>query len=135
MTGWRLRSVGLRTHLTPRINPKHFKFGLTVEQKKYDLAKFLRDQLLPGSDTSAVLEAIEPPFATYRRTEEALARYVQLAREDDGEKLPTPPKPIDPGQAYPGVQRLVRVLTVVGDLRPAPSRTTVTSTMQHWQRG
>lgn len=101
-----------------RINPKHFQFGLTVEQKKYDLAKFLRDQLLPASDISAVFDGIEPPFATYRRTEQALARYVQLAREDDSEKLPTPPKPIDPGQTYAGVPRLVRLLTLVGDLPP-----------------
>ena len=101
-----------------RINPKHFQFGLTVEQKKYDLAKFLRDQLLSAPDISAVLDAIEPPFATYRRTEQALARYVQLAREDDGENLPTPPKPIDPGQTYAGVPRLVRLLTLVGDLPP-----------------
>ena len=101
-----------------RINPKHFQFGLTVEQKKYDLAKFLRDQLMPASDISAVLDEIEPPFATYRRTEQALARYVQLAREDDGENLPTPPKPIDPGQTYAGVPRLVRLLTLVGDLPP-----------------
>ena len=101
-----------------RINPKHLQFGLTVEHKKYDLAKFLRDQLLPASDISAVLDAVEPPFATYRRTEQALATYVQLAREDDGEKLPTPPKPIDPGQAYAGVPRLVRLLTLVGDLPP-----------------
>jgi L,D-transpeptidase YcbB len=101
-----------------RINPKHFQFGLTVEQKKYDLAKFLRDQLLSTSDISAVLDAIEPPFATYRRTEQALARYVQLAREDDGENLPIPPKPIDPGQTYAGVPRLVRLLTLVGDLPP-----------------
>jgi len=101
-----------------RINPRHFQFGLTVEQKKYDLARFLRDQLLPASDISAALDAIEPPFATYRRTEQALARYVQLAREDDGEKLPTPSKPIDPGQTYAGLPRLVRLLTLVGDLPP-----------------
>jgi murein L,D-transpeptidase YcbB/YkuD len=74
--------------------------------------------LLPASDISAVLDGIEPPFATYRRTEQALARYVQLAREDDSEKLPTPPKPIDPGQTYAGVPRLVRLLTLVGDLPP-----------------
>ena len=101
-----------------RINPKHFQFGLTVEHKKYDLAKFLADQLLPASDISAVLDAVEPPFVTYRRTEQALARYVQLAREGDGEKLPTPPKPIDPGQAYAGAPRLMRILTLVGDLPP-----------------
>jgi murein L,D-transpeptidase YcbB/YkuD len=101
-----------------RINPQHLQFGLTVEKKKYDLARFLRDQLLTSPDISAVLDTIEPPFATYRRTEQALARYVQLAREDDGEKLPIPPKPIDPGQAYAGVPRLARLLTLVGDLPP-----------------
>jgi murein L,D-transpeptidase YcbB/YkuD len=101
-----------------RIHPQHFNFGLTVEQKKYDLAKFLRDELLPASDISAVLEEIEPPFATYRRTEQALAKYVQLAREDSGEKLPTTPKPVDPGQPYAGVRRLTRLLILVGDLPP-----------------
>src|ERR1700746_2200736 len=29
-----------------RINPKHLDFGLSVEHKKYDLAKFLRDRIL-----------------------------------------------------------------------------------------
>jgi len=101
-----------------RIHPQHFNFGLTVEQKKYDLARFLRDQLLPASDIAGVLDEIEPPFATYRRTEQALVKYIQLAREDDGEKLPTPPKPVDPGQTYSGVPRLVRLLTLVGDLPP-----------------
>jgi len=41
-----------------------------------------------------------------------------VAREDDGENLPTPPKPIDPGQTYAGVPRLVRLLTLFGDLPP-----------------
>ena len=101
-----------------RINPQHFKFGLAVAQKKYDLAQFLRDQLLPAPHISSVVDEIEPPFATYRRTEQTLARYVQLARADDGEKLPTPPKPVDAGQTYAGVPRLARLLTLVGDLLP-----------------
>jgi len=101
-----------------RINPQHFKFGLSVDQKKYDLAQFLRDRLLPASDPSAVLDSVEPPFGGYRRTEQALVRYVQLAREDDGEKLPVPAKAIDPGQSYPGVPRLSRLLHLVGDLSP-----------------
>src|SRR5215467_11751793 len=33
-----------------RINPKHLRFGLSVEQKKYDLARFLRERLLPSTD-------------------------------------------------------------------------------------
>ena len=99
-----------------RINPQHFNFGLSVERKKYDLATFLRDQILTAPDLQAVLDEVEPPFAGYRRTEQALARYIELARNDDGEKLPEVKKPIDPGQSYAGVPRLVRFLRLVGDL-------------------
>lgn len=99
-----------------RINPKHFKFGLNVEQKKYDLAKFVRDRLLPANDLSAVLEGIEPPFPGYRRTEAALIRYAELARTDDKEKMPVPTKTIDPGTPYPGVPRLTRLLELLGDM-------------------
>jgi len=99
-----------------RINPQHFKFGLGVEQKKYDLAQFLRDRILTSSNVQAVLGEVEPPFGGYRRTEEALARYIELARSDDGEKLADVTKPIDPGQSYAGVPRLVRFLRLVGDL-------------------
>src|SRR5215469_7910375 len=99
-----------------RINPQHFKFGLSVEQKKYDLADFLRNRLLTSSDLAGVIQGVEPPFPAYRRTEEALARYTQLAGQDDGEKLPTTAKPVDPGQSYPGVPRLTRLLRLEGDL-------------------
>ena len=34
-----------------RINPKHLQFDLTVEAKKYDLAQFLRDDLLTGLES------------------------------------------------------------------------------------
>lgn len=101
-----------------RINPQHFKFDLDVEQKKYNLARFLRERLLPASDPSAVLDRIEPPFAAYRRTEQALVRYIDLARSDDGEKLPASAKPINPGETYAGVPRLARLLRLVGDLPP-----------------
>jgi murein L,D-transpeptidase YcbB/YkuD len=101
-----------------RINPKHFKFGLSVEQKKYDLAQFLRDRILSTSDLQAVLDNVEPPFVGYRRTEQALAQYIELARTDDGEKLPAVTKPIDPGNSYAGVPRLARFMRIVGDLPP-----------------
>src|SRR5579872_1427650 len=48
-----------------RINPAHFKFGLSVEKKKYDLAQFLRDQIMPAPNLQAVLDGVEPPFAAY----------------------------------------------------------------------
>jgi murein L,D-transpeptidase YcbB/YkuD len=101
-----------------RINPKHLGFDIEIEHKKYDLAQFLRDRVLPASDLSAVLSAVEPPFGGYRRTEAALVRYTELADKDDGEKLPSSAKPVDPGQTYSGVPRLARLLLLVGDLTP-----------------
>jgi len=99
-----------------RINPQHFKFGLTIEHKKYDLAQFLRDRVLPASDLRAVLDSLEPPFGGYRRTEQALVKYVQFARDNKDDKLPVPAKVIDPGQPYSGVAQLIRRLQLVGDL-------------------
>lgn len=101
-----------------RVNPQHFKFGLSVEHKKYDLAQFLRDRLLSAPDLPAVVDAVEPPFAGYRRTRAALIRYTELAAGDHAEPIPTPPKTIDPGQIYSGVPRLTRLLLLVGDLPP-----------------
>ena len=101
-----------------RINPKHFHFGLSVEEKKYDLVELLQKRIMPSSDVSAVLDGIEPPFGGYRRTEAALVRYVDLASRDDGEKLPVPRAPVEVGQEYAGAPRLYRFLSLVGDLPP-----------------
>jgi len=110
-----------------RINPKHLSFGFSVEQKKYDLAQFVRDKLLSATNVATVLDEMEPPFAGYRRTEAALIRYTELAGKDTGERLPSSAKPIDPGQQYVGVPRLRQILQLVGDLPadgtpPADSR-------------
>jgi len=109
-----------------RINPQHVEFELSVEQKKYDLAQFLRTRLLGAPDTAAVIASVEPPFAGYQRAEAALVRYVGLARRDDGEKLPVPANAVEPSQPYPGLARLTRFLQLVGDL-PAESAGTATS--------
>ena len=99
-----------------RINPEHFKFGLDVEEKKYDLPAFLRERLVNGPDVTAELAQIGPPFAGYNRTLQALQRYMQLAPQDDGEKLPDSKKPIAPGDSYDGIPRLARLLRLLGDL-------------------
>ena len=50
-----------------RINPQHFKFGLSVEQKKYDLAPFVRDRILVASNLQAIFDGVEPPFPAIAR--------------------------------------------------------------------
>jgi murein L,D-transpeptidase YcbB/YkuD len=99
-----------------KVNPKHFAFALDEESRKYDLAEFLRDHVVNGSDVAGELAQVEPPYPGYRRTMQALQSYMSLAAKDDGEQLPTTKKPIVSGDTYPGVPRLTRLLRLVGDL-------------------
>jgi len=101
-----------------RVNPRHLDFGLDIEHKKYDLPEFLRQRLAVAPDPKAVLDSVEPPFAGYRRAKGALLRYLDLARQDDGEKLPATVLAVAPGSPYPGVPRLIRLLRLLGDLPP-----------------
>jgi murein L,D-transpeptidase YcbB/YkuD len=102
-----------------KVNPKHFAFALDEEPRKYDLPEFLKDRVVGASDAPAVLAEVEPPYPGYRNTIAALQNYMKLAAQDDGEQLPPPSPPkkaIAPGDAYPGVPRLTRLLRLVGDL-------------------
>jgi murein L,D-transpeptidase YcbB/YkuD len=99
-----------------KVNPKHFAFALDEESRKYDLAEFLKEHVVNGDDVDAALAQIEPPYPGYRRTLEALQTYTALVSKDDGKQLPPTKKPIVPGDAYPGVPRLTRLLMLVGDL-------------------
>ena len=101
-----------------KVNPRYFHFGLHVEHREYDLADFLRERLVGGDDVKAVLASVEPPFSEYRRTQQALRRYLELARQDDGQPLPVSAKAVAPDSRYPGLARLARRLRLLGDLSP-----------------
>src|SRR5579864_4130924 len=100
-----------------KVNPKVFCFGLDVDEKRCDLAQFLRERLVHAADVPAALEHLEPPFEAYRQTVSALRTYLALARDDDGELLPITKKPVEPGDLYPGIARLKRLLRRLGDLK------------------
>jgi murein L,D-transpeptidase YcbB/YkuD len=99
-----------------KVNPKLFAFVLDDESKKYDLAEFLKDHVVNAGDVDGALTNVEPPYPGYRRTIEALQTYMELAKKDDEEQLPSVKKTIVPGDAYPGIPRLARLLRLVGDL-------------------
>jgi murein L,D-transpeptidase YcbB/YkuD len=99
-----------------KVNPKHFDFGLDVEAKKYDLPEFLKDHVVNASDVAGVLAQVEPPYPGYRRTMQALHSYLEFAKKYDGSPLPAIQKTIAPGDSYPGVPQLTRLLQLVGDL-------------------
>ena len=99
-----------------KVNPKHLAFAFDEGSEKYDLAEFLKDRVVDARDVAGTLAPIEPPYPGYRRTVQALQTYLELARKDDGEQLPPLAKAIVPGEDYPGVPRLTRLLRLLGDL-------------------
>ena len=99
-----------------KVNPKRVAFFLNDESKKYDLAEFLQDHVANAADVSAALAQVEPPYPGYRRTIQALQKYIEFAKQDDGEQLPPVKKSIVPGQSYSGIPRVARLLRLVGDL-------------------
>ncbi|MGH9678726.1 MAG: L,D-transpeptidase family protein, partial [Candidatus Acidiferrales bacterium] len=101
-----------------RVNPRLFHFGLDIGPKPIDLSELLRTDLVDAKDIDAVMETVEPPYPAYRRTLSALDRYIQLARLDDGAKLPPIAKVVKPGGAYAGLALLAKRLRLVGDFPP-----------------
>ena len=99
-----------------KVSPKQFSFALDNSSRKYDLAEFLKDHVVNETDVPSVLAQVEPPYPGYKRTMRALQTYIELARKDDGEQLPAVGRAVMPGEAYPGVPRLTRLLRLVGDL-------------------
>src|SRR5215472_5515997 len=71
-----------------KVNPKHFNFGLDIENKKYKLQDLIRERILNASDVNGELARVEPQFAGYQRTIQALQSYLTLARQGDGDPLP-----------------------------------------------
>ena len=111
-----------------RVNPRYLHPGFDDGPPRFDLAQVLRDRFVDAQDVADSIKAIEPPFPGYRRAQEALVKYIRLAREDDGERLPVPRAPVQNGDHYSGVPRLARLLRLLGDLPAAeriPSRSTV----------
>jgi murein L,D-transpeptidase YcbB/YkuD len=99
-----------------RVNPQHLHFGVDVAERRYNLPEFLREHVVHAANVSDTLRQVEPPYPGYQRTMQALGRYQELARQDDGESLPAIEKQVRSGDSYPGVPRLERLLRLLGDL-------------------
>ncbi|MBV8055277.1 MAG: L,D-transpeptidase family protein, partial [Deltaproteobacteria bacterium] len=101
-----------------RVNPQHFKFGLDIGPKRYDLTEFLRNEVIYSHDVKAAVASVEPRYAGYDRLKAALGVYMKLAAEGDGEAVPVPAKTVRPGDSYAGMAQLVARLTQLGDAGP-----------------
>jgi L,D-transpeptidase YcbB len=105
-----------------RVNPSHFNFEIPVQDKKYDLAEFVSDNAVDSTDVPKLIAGIEPDSDEYRKTEQALAHYLDLAKQQEqanADPLPTVTKAVSVGGTYPGESALMTRLQLEGDL-PAP---------------
>src|SRR5580698_739797 len=101
-----------------RVNPSHFNFEIPVQDKKYDLAEFVSDNVVDATDVPKLITGVEPDSDEYRKTEQALSHYIDLAKQQEqaaADPLPTVPKAIAVGQAYPAAAALLARLQLEGD--------------------
>jgi murein L,D-transpeptidase YcbB/YkuD len=113
-------TVGLMRYVSDlhvgKVTPKQVKFAIAEKTSRLDLAQFLRQDLIAGPDVKSELNSVEPRFQGYQRTQAALRRYLELARQDNGAPLPAPPKSLEAGGHYAGVLPLAERLRLLGDL-------------------
>src|ERR1700742_918147 len=100
-----------------RVDPKRFNFGIDINQKRYDLAKFLTEKIVASNNVGAVLETAPPQSNEYRRTLAAYRHWVELAKQDPGGGLSPVARQLKPGDAYAGAARMRELLVLDGDLK------------------
>jgi len=101
-----------------RVNPSRFNFEVPVQDKKYDLAEFVSDNVVDASDVPKLIAGVEPDSEDYRKTEQALAHYLDLEKQQEqesAEPLPTVTKTVSVGDSYPAVAALLARLQLEGD--------------------
>ncbi|MEQ1947613.1 MAG: L,D-transpeptidase family protein [Bryobacteraceae bacterium] len=98
-----------------RANPGWFH-GRKFQHEDADIPSIVHEMMLPGVNARTTLDAIEPPFESYRQTQKALQKYVALTKEGHDDPLPVTDKPLDPKKPYPALDRMAAKLRKLGDL-------------------
>jgi len=106
-----------------RVNPARFNFGIDINQKRYDLAKFLTEKIISSDNVGAVLVTVPPQSNEYKRTLAAYRHWIELAKQDPGGGLPQVARQLKPGDAYAGAERMRALLVLDGDLKDDVSPT------------
>src|SRR5579871_5043692 len=77
------------------------------------LLAFVCTIVWPGQARDRSLTA---PMHEYEQISRALSQYRVLQANDDGELLPVTDEAVEPGDSYDGIPRLIRLLSLLGDL-------------------
>ena len=99
-----------------RVNPKHFKFGIDISQKTYDLSQFLLQKVVQASDLQQTLNGVEPPYYGYPAQRGCAPNLSRPCRSGRSAPLPEVQKTLAPGDAYAGADALAQRLQLLGDL-------------------
>ncbi len=128
---------------TGRVNPSHFNFEIPVQEKKYDLAEYVSDNVVDAKDVPKLVAGVEPDSDEYRQTEQALAHYLDLVKQQqqaNAAPLPTVAKTVAAGGPYPAADALLTRLELEGDAAPdtpAPAAATyspaLSEAVKHYQ--
>jgi murein L,D-transpeptidase YcbB/YkuD len=101
-----------------RVNPQHFNFDINVNDKRYDLAEFVSDNVVDSTDVPKLIAGVEPDSEDYRKTEQALAHYLDLVKQQEqagADPLPMVAKAVSVGGTYPATEVLLTRLQLEGD--------------------
>src|SRR6202008_3376396 len=99
-----------------KVDPESLHRDFDVERKHHDPGAFLREDVLGARSVTDTLAQVECPYPSYQRELMAFQKYLQMAKEEVSDPLPQVQKPIEPGQSYEGLGKLVRRLQFLGDL-------------------
>jgi murein L,D-transpeptidase YcbB/YkuD len=111
-----------------RVNPTHFNFDIDVNAKKYDLAEFVSDQAVDAEDVPKLVASVEPNSEQYRKTEAALAHYLDLAKQQaqsNAAPLTVVAKPVSVGESFAEAGALLDRLKLEGDAPADETATTI----------
>jgi murein L,D-transpeptidase YcbB/YkuD len=111
-----------------RVNPSHFNFDINVADKKYDLAEFVSDNAVDATDVPGLIAKVEPDSEQYRKSEAALAHYLELMAQQEQasvEPLPMVDKAVSVGGSYPAATALLARLQLEGDMEDGSPKTNV----------
>ena len=100
-----------------RLKPSDAHAALRIPRPKFDAAPVVRAMADSGG-VEKRLDAAEPPFIHYQLLKKSLAQYRSLRSDSALLALPAlrPKQIVHPGEAYPGVSQLRKLLTSIGDL-------------------
>lgn len=112
-----------------KVDPESLHKDFDPERLHHDAGAFLREEVIAASNVKDALAKVECPYPGYKREVVALQKYLQMAREEVSDPLPQAQKPVEPGQNYEGLGKLVKRLQFLGDL---PASETVASGSQSY---